>query len=237
MRKINPETVEERRGLILSTAYALIGENGVQSVTMDRLVPLLPFSKGTLYSHFSSREDVLMALICERTEKCDRLFQQASTYQGPTRSRFLAMVVAAEIDQETNPVGSTLLVNQSILEKASPFYRERFEDLHNRIVHLFYRIVEEGQVNGDLSPRIDPEDLANAVWALFQGSTELRERGLIYRQADRADFYRRQRRMLNTLLDGYGWKPLAGSKPTESLMEEIRQKIFTPDPKVGESGS
>ena len=54
--------IQEREALILEVAREMLLERGYLGVTMDRIAQAIEYSKGTVYQHFSSKEDVLVAL-------------------------------------------------------------------------------------------------------------------------------------------------------------------------------
>ncbi len=55
-------SAEERRAQILQAALTCFGENGYHASTMDDLVRAAGLSKGSLYWHFRSKEEVFLAV-------------------------------------------------------------------------------------------------------------------------------------------------------------------------------
>ena len=58
--------LEAREALILDTAQRLVEERGYLGMNMDLVAEATEYSKGTIYQHFSCKEELLSALI-ERT--------------------------------------------------------------------------------------------------------------------------------------------------------------------------
>ena len=56
---------EERTALILQAAYDVLIEKGYYEASMDEIATRVGISKGTLYLHFKSKEDLIFMLIEE----------------------------------------------------------------------------------------------------------------------------------------------------------------------------
>lgn len=66
-----PEVLEENadaRGRVLSTAYNLFCSQGVQATGIDRIVAEAGVAKMTLYRHFRSKEELVLAVLDLREE-------------------------------------------------------------------------------------------------------------------------------------------------------------------------
>ena len=48
-------------------------EHGSHGLGMDRVAELLQYSKGTIYNHFSCKEEIIIALAIQTTEKRTRM--------------------------------------------------------------------------------------------------------------------------------------------------------------------
>jgi len=53
----------KRRDLILGTAQALFDQSGLENVTLLDIANKIEFSKGTIYSHFSSKEEIYARIL------------------------------------------------------------------------------------------------------------------------------------------------------------------------------
>ena len=55
---LDEAALKERELLIINSAVLLIQTNGIENLTMDKVVAQVPFSKGTVYKHFIGKEDL-----------------------------------------------------------------------------------------------------------------------------------------------------------------------------------
>ena len=56
---------ETRRRLILATATKLFQKDGFAGVTLDDIASAIEFSKGTIYNHFGSKEEIYASILVE----------------------------------------------------------------------------------------------------------------------------------------------------------------------------
>jgi AcrR family transcriptional regulator len=82
---------KERRAQILAAAIRCIGDKGYHAATMDDLARASGLSKGSLYWHFESKEDVFLAL-CDAVASATFEAWDARGEDGSTFDRFDAVV-------------------------------------------------------------------------------------------------------------------------------------------------
>ncbi|MCA9224678.1 MAG: TetR/AcrR family transcriptional regulator [Planctomycetales bacterium] len=73
--KTRSQKSDARRRLI-ETAERLFYAEGIHSVGIDRIIAEAGVAKMTLYNHFSSKDDLVVAVLHYREEKFDALFQK-----------------------------------------------------------------------------------------------------------------------------------------------------------------
>ena len=57
--------IREREQLLLRVARKMLIEQGYSGLSMDQLAEATEYSKGTVYQHFSTKEDLVTALAIE----------------------------------------------------------------------------------------------------------------------------------------------------------------------------
>jgi len=70
------ETKSKARQRIIETAERLFYAEGVRSVGIDRIIAEAEVAKMTLYNHFSSKDDLILAVLQYREDKFDGMFQK-----------------------------------------------------------------------------------------------------------------------------------------------------------------
>ena len=59
----------QRADLIRETTRKLLLDVGYLELNMDRIAEITEYSKGTIYQHFSCKEEILVALLAESAHK------------------------------------------------------------------------------------------------------------------------------------------------------------------------
>jgi len=65
IRERKEREFETRRRLILATAVDLFQKQGFAGVTLDDIASAIEFSKGTIYNHFGSKEEIYASILVE----------------------------------------------------------------------------------------------------------------------------------------------------------------------------
>src|SRR5437870_7681397 len=91
----NQETSEARRR-ILQTADRLFYQDGVRAVGIDRIIAEAGVAKMSLYKHFSSKDDLILAVLKYREEGVLEFFRSSMERHGkkarnPLRAFFAAL--------------------------------------------------------------------------------------------------------------------------------------------------
>lgn len=88
----------ERRTEILDAAQDLFISKGVQATSVQDILAAVGIAKGTLYYHFSSKEEILRALIARTTDRVVAQARAIAEQQGPAIGKFLAVMAAARVE-------------------------------------------------------------------------------------------------------------------------------------------
>lgn len=88
----------ERRTEILDAAQHLFITKGVQATSVQDILAAVGIAKGTLYYHFSSKEEILRALIARTTDRVVAQARETAEQEGPAVGKFLAVMAAARVE-------------------------------------------------------------------------------------------------------------------------------------------
>lgn len=223
---------EEREQLFLDAAEQLIAEEGFIQLQMAKLAKACDYATGTLYQHFTSKEDLLMALLVRHSALHLEMFEQIEQWHAPSRQRIFAICVAEQDfnQRQANYVKLTQYVmTEAVWENASDARRQQFLQCGQPICRIVSGIVQQAIDDGDLDPQgSSTMELGYATWALCQGSHSLEHtQGLLEAFSiplGPMTMYRNMHRLLN----GMGWQPLVDlSHPTEltRLVQHIEQHL------------
>lgn len=220
---------KEREELILKEARDLMLSKGYLGLTMDRVAQKTEYSKGTIYQHFSCKEEILMALSIQVMEKRCELFHRGALFQGRTRERIMAMGVGDELFARLFPddLRSCLMMRMaSFREKTSLERQIRLKSLEQRCMNIFAGIARDGIAQGDLSSESNPETICFSLWSISFGVYTLMRTDIPLAELGIDDPYAALNQACHSLLDGYGWTPLSSEFDYEKSLERVRKEIF-----------
>lgn len=100
---------EKTRELLLSTARRLFSEEGYEQTTTNKLLVASGVSKGGMYHHFSSKQELMEAIY---VEDCERIFQRIEEVStADTALDYLIQAVLTWLNLVSEPeLGRVLLV-------------------------------------------------------------------------------------------------------------------------------
>src|SRR5690606_1820044 len=94
----------EREQILLDGAHYLISRENLLNLQMHRVAQHCDYSVGTLYQHFSSKEDMLLALLTERIGDRLGLFARVADWDAGSREQLVGLVVAYVIFARQQPL-------------------------------------------------------------------------------------------------------------------------------------
>lgn len=220
----------EREELILDQAERLLLERGYQGWNMDELAQAVEYSKGTLYLHFKTKEDLLVALSSRALRLRGDLFERALQFKGRSRERIRAIGVADALFVREIPNCfeiQQLLKQASFWDRASNERRELHVMQAGRCFNALLTIVQEGIESGDLPQlKIPPEQAAFAIIGVTVGSHLMSRHHDLRTLSKIDDSFKIVRQNQDLVLDGLGWRALSKDWNYHDTDCRIRKEIF-----------
>ncbi|MEM1185909.1 MAG: helix-turn-helix domain-containing protein [Planctomycetota bacterium] len=219
-----------RERLILDTARRMLAERGYLGLNMDRIAEAIEYSKGTIYQHFSSKEDLIAALCNDTAEARAGMFRQAAAFDGKTRERVLAIGIADAIFIKRHPdhfAVESILDLESIVGKITEERREKWIRTKTEMMDVLKGIVGDAIAAGDLHIRNDLPLCAPlyGLWTQSVGHYRIISSDPL-EPFEGIDLHAILWNNYNMMLDGYGWKPLSAEWDYRASAECISKTVF-----------
>lgn len=112
MPRLTDATKAARRAQIIEAAVSCFLEKGYTNTSMSDIIKASGLSSGSIYSHFSGKEDILVSAINERLENVKNLYAALPEGAGP------------------QDILEIIYTNQMVNENFSAMLRIRLESLH-----------------------------------------------------------------------------------------------------------
>jgi len=231
-RPVNTERLLAREQELIETALSIMEQEGTAGLTMDKVVARVPYSKGTVYNHFCSREDLLTGICNAGMETLAELFSRAVMFQGTTRERLLAIHYAYLLHALLDPIKFMLVISAktaSLIERTSERRLTALYELEGRLMGPMFELVNEAIAGGELtlSPHMSRRQIVFTNWAGSFGAIAL----LISSKdkcsgRDGLDTQTEVFNHANLLLDGMQWRPLTPEWDYASTLDRIISEIF-----------
>jgi AcrR family transcriptional regulator len=224
--------VRERELALLDIARKMLIELGYAGLNMDRLAEEAEYSKGTVYQHFSTKEDLLTALALQSLEARSALFGKCRAFQGRPREQFCAILMADELFVALHPYHyrSELIIKMADLEaRASVERRKSLHQLESLCMAHVFQIVDYGIAVGDLvlPPNMKAGDLVFATLTLAIGrQTVTLNFSELMDKLNVVDPRAVTRQAVHAMLDGFGWRPLSSEWDYQATFDRIAREVF-----------
>lgn len=212
---LDEAALKERELLIINSAVLLIQTNGIENLTMDKVVAQVPFSKGTVYKHFIGKEDLLLAISNYSIKVLGDLFYRAYQFKGCARSRMLLLNFSYLIYAMLYPALFQCVMcskSPNVVGKSSEKHINEGELLEVKLMTSIHGIVEDGLNDGSLSLplNMDIQQICFSNWSMAYGAITLLS-GEVEQCSGRTSLIveRELFNHSNLLHDGMGWQPLS----------------------------
>jgi AcrR family transcriptional regulator len=222
--------IRQRELHLLDVARKMLIAHGYAGLSMDRLAEATEYSKGTVYQHFSTKEDLVTALASQTIEQRTSLFERASRFQGRPRERIEAMGIADELFARLYPHSfrSELIIKMADLEdRASTDRRDALQAQECQCMSFPLGVMEEAIALGDLSATVPVPQVMVAIMTMAIGNhTIVSNYRSLLAEIQVSDAFSTLRDNIRVLLDGFGWKPLSTEWDYAETARRIAKEVF-----------
>jgi len=143
---------------ILDTAATLFVEKSYAEVTVSDIARAAVLTKGAIYHHFASKEELYLAMLHRDLERKQALFDSAVCSEGSCRERLARLTRAFhELPRETRRL--TRLVRRDVNSFKGRARNELVRAYQACLPIQVERILKDGMVRGELTPT-DPRLLS-----------------------------------------------------------------------------
>lgn len=161
-------TEHESKAHILATALAVFAEKGFAKASMNDIVRASGLSKGGIYWHFKSKDDLITAIFDQFFVEQLALLDEVLVGEGTAVAKltrlasFTGTGVQALATQFPTPLEFYALAARE--DGLRTLLKEQFANYQQKVTNL----VEEGIADGEFRP-VDSVSVAKTVIALFEG--------------------------------------------------------------------
>jgi AcrR family transcriptional regulator len=186
------------RGAILDAAERMLAGNGYKKMTIDDLAAEVGIGKGSVYLHFSSKEDIALSHIDRVIERLKERLDIIAAKKLPLQQRLRDMLIERVIYRFDSVQHYTQGLND-LLSKIRPSLLDRRRRYFKEEARVFARVIKEGVDAGEFN-KVKPDD---AAWALLIATNSLLPYSLSTQElGERAEIKKRVASVADLLLNG-----------------------------------
>ena len=236
--KLSPKQLEiqQRKPLILDAACDILREHGYSALNMNKIAQALGCARGTIYSDYQNEEEILAAIVIRNLQRMVDLFDRAVVYEGRTREKMLAVMVAYQLFIKLYPEDFQdfqILKNVSIREKLSRELLAEISLLENHGIACSAAVVVEALEMGELTLReISPEELVFGCWSMAFGTASLQFSDIPLEELGIKNPMQTAHIHIRHMFDGYNWQPLSSTWDYEASRKNILNSLFADELKL-----
>ncbi|HEX8732770.1 MAG TPA: TetR/AcrR family transcriptional regulator [Ktedonobacterales bacterium] len=163
---------QERERLILRAASELFAEQGYHATSLEDIAARVGIAKGTIYLHFASKDDLVIALMKQGFDQYVKAFQDALESGATPHDKLLAV-----IEQFTSAAAhqgyvtfTGMMQNPAILSRMHEM-REQMQARWERPRQLLMAAIDEGKAAGDFDPQLPTTLIAALLTSLVNPHT------------------------------------------------------------------
>ena len=211
-----------RENLVLEHAARLLIRDGFQNLNLDELAAAVEYSKGTLYIHFTSKEDLALAVSTQALSHRADMLEQAASQPGTTRERARAMISACGEFMKTHPdffSVELLLQARSFWDRVSEQRQKRHLVETDRICKVVHQLVSDAHECGDLPGNCSPAQVGLSLMAITMGLHCMVTQPALQTVSPIKDPVADLIVFGERLMDGWGWKPTSSGNHGEACAD------------------
>jgi len=221
-------SIDQREHVLLKTARAILRDGGYDSLSMKVLAERAGISRVTLYKHFANRQEIILKLAIQSTERRAEMAEMAALFKASTRERLMGVVSVLRVLLPYHLRHEILILDAGVRERASAGLLHRLETNEDRILAVVIGVIRDGVVAGDvaLPANLPPERLGLAIMHLENGSHVLMQREFTHGRHRSTDSLQLLRDFWQAMLDQFAWRPLSTEFEYFQSVKRMWREIF-----------
>jgi AcrR family transcriptional regulator len=163
MPRLTPRTRDARRQQILSAAQRCFTRNGFQATSMQDIFAESGLSAGSVYSHFTGKDEIITAIADDVIDKITSTAEEALPGgEPPAPDQALEGVLATLQQADIAPI-AIIIWGEAI---RNPALSQRLSALYRHLADHFTKLVRISQERGTTDPGTPAEHTALVLTAL-----------------------------------------------------------------------
>jgi len=181
-------TFSNRQSEIIHTAIRLIGDGGIQALTIKNISSEIGIAESALYRHFKSKTEVLNALLDFLGLIVISHYENVSNLKVSPFEKIEKMISGQLKIFAENPSYAIVILSDGLYKNEKSLYEKIFKIMESA-KSSFINIIDEGKSTGEIREDVTSEQIAFVImgsvrltinqWSLSGFSFDLKKKGNI----------------------------------------------------------
>lgn len=159
--------ISERQIEIIKAAGKILTSSGVQGLTIKNLAREMNFSESALYRHFSSKEEIIIALLQYLADSMDKRYTKAISNEQSVDEKFTALFQSQFSFFNEHPHFVVAVFSDGLMEESERINEAILKIMAVKMKHLM-PVITEGQQKAVFTNSITSEELIHIVMGTFR---------------------------------------------------------------------
>lgn len=158
---------EKTKGTIAEKAKIIFEQKGYAATSMEDIREFSEISKGSIYYHFKSKEELFLYAV-EKSSESWRIKWEDHAKKVRTSTEKLYLLAEYYASDMQNPLSHTV-PEYMASESLDKMMKDKILDLIKPEYEVFYQIINEGMRRKEFKSNQAPEDLAYILYSTLTG--------------------------------------------------------------------
>ncbi len=159
------------REALLSTCLQLFAARGFASTSIDEIARAAGVTKGAMYWHFASKDDLFQAILDRIRSRWQEVVLQPVTARQTALDRLSQLFESyAELFRESPEI--CLFLQQVLLDQHNKLFSAQVAKVFSKTARFIAGIIDEGKAAGVIKPEIDSLTTAHLILGTLAGASQ-----------------------------------------------------------------
>lgn len=161
------DEISDRQLEIIEAAGKILTASGISGLTIKNLAKEMKFSESAIYRHFTSKEEIIIALLEYLANTMDGRLTEATSSEHPPEEKFKTLFQSQLSFFNRNPHFVVAVFSDGLLEESKRINETILKIMSIKMKHLKLIIIE-GQQKNIFTNDIISEELIHIVMGSFR---------------------------------------------------------------------
>lgn len=160
-------TISDRQLEIIAAAGKILTASGISGLTIKNLAKEMKFSESAIYRHFTSKEEIIIALLEFLADSMEERYSKAISVEQSSEEKFTTLFQNQFLFFKKNPHFVVSVFSDGLMEESQRINEMILKIMSVKMKHLM-PIILEGQQKNIFTTAISADELTHIVMGAFR---------------------------------------------------------------------